>query len=99
MNEFALGVDIGGSHITAGVVDLQKKSLLTDTIRRQKVSSHEGVDHIIAAWTKVISEAIQSSGHPVTRIGMALPGPFDYEQGISYIKGLDKYEALYGKNV
>jgi glucokinase len=99
MNEFALGVDIGGSHITAGVVDLQKKSLFAETIRRQKVSSHEGVDHIIASWTKVISDSIQSSGQPVIRIGMALPGPFDYEQGISYIKGLDKYEALYGKNI
>jgi glucokinase len=33
------------------------------------------------------------------RIGIAMPGPVDYEQGISYIKGLTKYESLYGKNV
>jgi glucokinase len=100
MNEsFALGVDIGGSHITAGVVDLLQRKLLEETIRRRKVSAHESTDHIINAWAEVITESIQASHLPIARIGMALPGPFDYENGISYIKGLDKYEALYGKNV
>lgn len=28
-----------------------------------------------------------------------MPGPFDYKDGISYIRGLDKYESLYGKSV
>ena len=28
-----------------------------------------------------------------------MPGPFDYEEGISYIAGNDKYEAFYGLNV
>ncbi|HNC13901.1 MAG TPA: ROK family protein, partial [Cyclobacteriaceae bacterium] len=39
--------------------------------------------------------------HPVAnkRIGIAMPGPFDYANGISLIKGLDKYEALYKLNV
>src|SRR5690606_26714719 len=28
-----------------------------------------------------------------------MPGPFDYIEGVSYIKELDKYDALYGVNV
>jgi glucokinase len=28
-----------------------------------------------------------------------MPGPFDYKNGISYIKGLNKYEALYDVNI
>src|SRR5690606_9885973 len=32
-------------------------------------------------------------------IGIAMPGPFDYVNGISLIKGLGKYEALYGMNI
>ncbi|HRP57404.1 hypothetical protein, partial [Agriterribacter sp.] len=32
-------------------------------------------------------------------MGIAMPGPFDYEKGISYITGLHKYEYLYGLNV
>ncbi|RYZ62963.1 MAG: ROK family protein, partial [Chitinophagaceae bacterium] len=36
---------------------------------------------------------------PVGQVGIAMPGPFDYEKGISFIKGLNKYECLYGENV
>jgi len=32
-------------------------------------------------------------------IAMAMPGPFDYKNGISWIHGLDKYEAIYGLNI
>jgi glucokinase len=35
----------------------------------------------------------------VRGIGFAMPGPFDYVKGISYIKGVAKYENLYGVNV
>src|SRR5699024_1768192 len=35
----------------------------------------------------------------VRSIALAFPGPFDYEKGISWITGLDKFEALYGLNV
>ncbi len=27
---------------------------------------------------------------------MAIPGPFDYENGISRMQGLNKYDAIYG---
>lgn len=30
---------------------------------------------------------------------MAMPGPFDYQEGISYIRNLAKYENLYGVNL
>lgn len=30
---------------------------------------------------------------------MAFPGPFDYERGICLIRGLDKYESLYGTDL
>ena len=30
---------------------------------------------------------------------MAFPGPFDYEQGISLMKGLNKYDQIYGMKI
>ncbi|WP_379128429.1 ROK family protein [Paenibacillus sp. sgz500958] len=33
------------------------------------------------------------------QIGMAFPGPFDYRQGICLIRGLGKFEAIYGLNL
>lgn len=32
-------------------------------------------------------------------IGFAFPGPFDYENGVSYIRGLSKFQSLYGLSV
>lgn len=32
-------------------------------------------------------------------IGMAFPGPFDYKNGISLMKGLGKYDAIYGCDI
>jgi len=39
------------------------------------------------------------SNLPVNKLALAIPGPFDYCNGISYINGFDKYESLYGVNV
>src|SRR5690349_5359159 len=91
-----MGVDIGGSHITAGLIDMATRTLRADSIKRRKVNSADTAENIITAWASLIKEITGSSG---VRIGIAMPGPFDYEQGISYIKGLEKYESLYGRNV
>jgi len=91
-----LGVDIGGSHITAGLLNTETRVLLTDSIIRCKVNSADTAQNIITAWASVLKGFAKSSA---MRIGIAMPGPFDYEQGISYIKGLEKYESLYGKKV
>jgi glucokinase len=98
-DSIALGVDIGGSHITAGLVDLESRTILDHSIKRLKVKSDDTCENIITAWSQLILEVIHSQPQRLAKIGIALPGPFDYENGISYITGLEKYEALYGKNV
>jgi len=35
----------------------------------------------------------------LTRISVAFPGPFDYPHGISLIKGLEKYDAIFGMSI
>ena len=32
-------------------------------------------------------------------IGIAMPGPFDYNEGISLIRNLGKYDSIFGVNV
>lgn len=95
----ALGVDIGGSHISAAIIDLQHKKIIPHTFKRNKINAHQEVDQIITAWADVLKEVIGSDQGFSARIGIAIPGPFDYEQGVSLIKGQDKYDALYGLNV
>jgi glucokinase len=100
-DSMVLCADIGGSHITAAMVDLGTRKVLSETAIRQSVKSDSAVENIISDWCAVLSGILQQQALEAEHltIGIAMPGPFDYERGISYIKGLGKYEALYGLNV
>ncbi|THU39681.1 ROK family protein [Niastella caeni] len=95
----ALGIDIGGSHITAGVVDLAQKKIIEDSVVRQLVNRHAPAEEILGIWADTIKGRLLYCEHQATTIGFAMPGPFDYPNGICLIKGFDKYEALYGMNI
>lgn len=98
-NDFILGVDIGGSHITVGVVDSVKKAVLDQSIIRREVNCHGRAHEILSAWSDAILHVQNKFELPVIKVGFAMPGPFDYENGISFIKGFDKFESLYGMNI
>ena len=93
----AIGVDIGGSHITASRVNLQQREMVPGTLVRLKLDPHGSVAEIIAVWSKAIKQA--QGGAPPQKIGIAMPGPFDYANGISLIQNQNKYDALYGLQV
>lgn len=91
-----VGVDIGGSHISAGLLDNQSLSILDEKISRCPVDSRGSKEEILNAWT----ECILSLG--ITEdacIGIAMPAPFNYEQGISLIIDQGKYRSLYQVNL
>ncbi|GGZ30606.1 hypothetical protein GCM10007049_24310 [Echinicola pacifica] len=93
-----VGVDIGGSHITAGVVDLHNQTLMEGTLIRRKVDSTAKAEEILKAWSDCISDI--PGYHPsICKIGIAMPGPFDYVEGISLLKDQGKYASLYGMNI
>lgn len=92
-----IGVDIGGSHITAAQVDMVSRQLAPGTETRQPVDPHGTVDAIIAAWSRCIIHA--AGNKPLQQICIAMPGPFDYQTGICLIRDQHKYPALYNLNV
>lgn len=94
-----VGVDIGGSHITVALIDCEKKSILDGSYVRKRINSAAGADEILADWVHTIEECRHTSIHRANSIGIAMPGPFDYEEGISYMKDQNKYDALYGINL
>lgn len=95
----ALGVDIGGSHITAALVDLETRTLVENSIKRSPVDSQENKEVILSAWCDIISKAFQNIKNGARNVGIAMPGPFNYDQGISLIKDQDKFKSLYEVNV
>lgn len=94
-----LGIDIGGTHITAALVDLEIGALSAGSIKRKDVDSSGSKEEILRAWCQVIDDAFGKSLNSDRKIGIAMPGPFDYEEGISLIKDQDKFNSLYQVNI
>lgn len=98
--KIAIGADIGGSHITCAAVDLNTGEIRRESVAERSVDNKAQASTIIKVWSEAVEESM--SGIPsgsIKGIGFAMPGPFDYVKGISYIKGVAKYENLYGINV
>jgi len=97
---YSIGVDIGGSHITCAGIDLDKRIILRDTISERPVDNKGTASEIIAKWSEALTETLDKTGtENLKGIGFAMPGPFDYVKGICLIKGVPKYEKLYGTNI
>ena len=96
----AIGTDIGGSHISCAAVDLVTGKILRETLTEREVNTQAKADVIISVWTEALSGALSKvPREKVKGIGFAMPGPFDYIKGICYIRGVAKYENLYGFNI
>jgi glucokinase len=96
----AIGIDIGGSHISCGAVNLQTNKLLPETCFDAKVDNKGSADEILDSWVVAIRKTMDVVGKDsVTGIGFAIPGPFDYTKGIGLYEGNEKYPDLYGVNV
>lgn len=86
-------IEIGGTHVTAAVVDLGRSVIERDALRRSDLATHGTRDEILDA---IVSAAREFSRPDLFRWGVAAPGPFDYERGVSLISGVSKLDALYG---
>ena len=97
--DLVLGVDIGGSHITVGLVDMNTHEIVRSSYNREFVNSSGTAEDIIETWSSLIERIFNVFDIKNKRIGIAMPGPFDYEIGVSYMQDNKKYKNLYGSNV
>lgn len=96
----AIGVDIGGSHITSSLVDLNEYRILPGTTYSKCVDNKAGKEQIFGDWAEAINRTIAHSSVPtVAHIGFAMPGPFDYKTGLALFKGNDKFDSLYNVSI
>lgn len=100
IRKYSVGVDIGGSHITSALIDLESATILRETVSEMPVDNKAESDIILRQWAQAIARSISFAGEEEIRgVGFAMPGPFNYVNGICLIKGVPKYEKLYGINV
>lgn len=98
----AIGVDIGGSHISSAAVDMSDNKIIKETYFYGEVESKSPKKKIFQQWSGVINatlDALKYNDKELLGIGLAMPGPFKYKDGIALFKGNDKYESLYGISV
>lgn len=94
-----IGVDIGGSHISAARIDMDAAIVLLPHKVRRSINAQAAAQEIIEAWATAIREVAIGIPSEVLYLGIAMPGPFDYKEGVSGMKNQGKYDALFGQQV
>jgi glucokinase len=97
--KYAIGLEIHVKRIEVAVIDLDTNSLVPGTKAQTPVDAMDTAENLLQSWTSTIKQSLDLLGSKVDLFGVAIPGPFDYEKGISWMKGLGKFDALYGLNV
>ncbi|WP_143305962.1 ROK family protein [Chitinophaga vietnamensis] len=90
MNKYRIGMDVGGSHISAALTGISGHSVT------RPVNSHADAATIVETIKDCI-HTLLAPGYPVSSVGIAFPGPFNYGKGVSAISGVgNKFEKTFG---
>lgn len=88
-------LEVGGTHVTAAVLDPGTGRYRHDPVRLP-VDSRAAAGPILAAFAAAATRLGAPRG---LAWGVAMPDPFDYEHGIGRFHDVGKYEALDGVDV
>jgi len=100
VNLYNIGVNVGGSKISCAYVDKTSGMILRHTLMECEIDSNMPIDGFVEALHDMIKKVIEAAdGLPYYGVGVAIPGPLDYERGISKITGVHKFDALFGLNL
>lgn len=97
MPDCALSLDIGGSHVSAALVDIDKRQVIKTSLARRSYSHEAASRVLIEAWAETALKALGQQSASLSHIGLAMPAPFDYERGISLLE--HKFASLYQCNI
>lgn len=91
----ALVLDIGGSHVTSALVDLDQRIIMPSSLHRLSLNPNASADDLLRIWSNAARQS-QGTLH-IQHVGVGMPGPFDYHTGILRLE--HKFAALYDMNV
>ena len=97
---FYLGIDVGGSHITLDLVDTETFEMLPGSTVREHLDTHVNPAAVLGVFEHAIRACAAKVGPAAVKgVGLAIPGPFTYEEGICRITPFqNKYEQMFGVN-
>lgn len=88
--------DVGGTQIKAAA--LIDGMIADSTVSHYETRADLAAGPMIGRFADIFTDILAKAGSNVIAdgLGIAFPGPFDYEAGISRIRGLGKFDSLYG---
>ena len=92
-----LSADFGGTEIKTRI--LSETGEFLSPVRHFPANAKADEHTLLSHIRTVLETAIADAPAPLSRAGLAFPGPFDYENGIPLMQGINKYDALYSKNL
>ncbi len=94
----AIGVDVGGTHATAALVDTAGPEVRGESLRRVAMDSRAEAGSILEMLAGLVTQialAAPTASGPFP-LGLSFPGPFDYARGLALLRPPGKYGALFG---
>ncbi|WP_171645960.1 ROK family protein [Paenibacillus phytorum] len=91
-----LAFDVGGTQIKVAAVS--GGTIIGPSVAHYESRAELAADEIINNFVRIVRDVIakvEQDNQRICGLGMAFPGPFDYENGISLIQGLGKFDSLY----
>ncbi|MGP4064087.1 ROK family protein [Oceanobacillus sp. M65] len=99
-----LALDVGGTFIKGCIIENHR--INTSTIKKYHTYSYLDADAILNNFKIVIEDLFYQYLRHYKKesinqlvIGLTFPGPFDYQNGVSYMKGIGKFDTLYEMNI
>ncbi len=92
-------LDVGGTSIKTGVVDLDHESSGADSVTMGATiptRATESAEAVLGQLAAAIDGTVELAGDGVAGVAIAFPGPFDVAGGRALIRGLHKFESIHG---
>ncbi|RUT78794.1 ROK family protein [Ancylomarina longa] len=99
--QISIGVDVGGSHISCAAYNLVDNILITESISHTDLNNQGSKDEIVGIFATLLNSCINKIDRDkLSGIGIAMPGPFDYVNGIGLFTGSNaKFQSLSNVNL
>jgi len=99
LKKVAAGIDVGGSHISVAIVDEKTKEIISGSESRRDYDHKSSANTILQVWADTINSTLESMTEDMSLqgIGFAMPGPFDYKEGICRMD--QKMISLFGLHI
>ncbi|MFN3135331.1 MAG: ROK family protein [Candidatus Kryptonium sp.] len=93
MKKFAIGVDLGGTFIKAGIVDETGNIVLENSIPTE---AEKGPSHVIEQISKIAKKLAQNFNNgEILGVGIGAPGQVDPEGGVKYPPNFPGWTVVY----